>query len=44
MPALTLNRPFPRELLTLFSGTLTERMCLLLRLLSPITAGIFRAV
>ena len=35
---------FPRALFDLFSGTLEERMCLLLKFFAPMTAGAFRAV
>ncbi|SRR6266568_1823791 len=38
------NKIFPRVLLDAFQGTLEEKMCLLLRFLSPMTGAILRAV
>jgi hypothetical protein len=35
---------FPRALLDLFSGTIEEKLRLLLQFLSPLTGGILRAV
>jgi hypothetical protein len=39
-----LQGPFPRVLLDMFQGKFEERMCLLLKFLMPLTAGVLRAV
>jgi hypothetical protein len=44
IPIEHLNGPFPRELLSIFTGCVEERLVLLLKFLAPLTAGIFRAV
>lgn len=41
---LETNLPFPRSLLSLFSGAFEEKMVFLLRYLSPLTGGALRAV
>jgi hypothetical protein len=38
------QRAFPRDLLTAFKGKFTEKLCLLLRFLAPLTSGILQAV
>jgi hypothetical protein len=38
------KQDFPRALLAVFKGLLEEKMCLLLRFLSPLTSGNLRAV
>jgi hypothetical protein len=42
--ALETNRSFPRALLDVFQGTLEEKMCFLLRFLSPLTRGVLQAI
>lgn len=44
VPISHFNGPFPRVLLSLFSGTLEEKFILLFRFFAPITAGALRAV
>jgi len=41
---LTINRPFPRALLALFPGPLEEKICFLLRFLSPLSCAILQAI
>jgi hypothetical protein len=41
---LGINRPFPRALLDIFNGTLEEKICFLLRFLSPLSRGILQAI
>jgi hypothetical protein len=38
------NQLIPRALFTLFTGNFTEKICFLLRFLSPLTGGVFRSV
>lgn len=38
------NQLLPRALFNLFTGNFTEKICLFLRFLSPLTGGVFRAV
>jgi hypothetical protein len=38
------NQSLPRRLLSVFSGAFEEKMCLLLRFLAPLTAGVLCAV
>lgn len=42
-PDLGLQRSFPRALLDLFQGRLEEKICLLLKFLSPLTWGVLQA-
>jgi len=41
--ALESKRSFPRALLDVFQGTLEEKMCFLLKFLSPLSCGVFQA-
>lgn len=43
-PILSTNGPLPRELFSLFTGTLEEKFYFLLKLLAPLTGGVLRAV
>ena len=44
VPSCCAAGPFPRSLLAAFSGTFSERGVSFLKFLSPLTAGIYRAV
>jgi len=43
VPPLELKRSFPRALLDLFQGKLEDKICTLLKFLSPLTRGVLQA-